>query len=673
MHRLSSIKFGLRGRRWFAFSATLPTAIVLTYIYVAGLANVNGINGFELLSVPLLFTLVTLVSFGFWTMMLGLFGMRSRSGKQAAKLAKRDESASIAATTRELSDTCKTAILVPVYNESPAAVFARVQVMGEDLARHEAAPGFEFFVLSDTTKPEVWLQEELVWSELVEKGDLPVNVFYRRRLENTHRKAGNIAEFCERWGSSYEFMIVLDADSVMTASTMIEMVRRMRDDSHLGILQVAPRPVNRETAFARLQQFAAYQYGALCVRGFAAWAGDDGNYWGHNAIIRVQPFMQHCDLPLLPGMKPLGGQILSHDFVEAALMKRAGYAVRLATDLGGSYEECPTRLNDYLVRDQRWCQGNLQHFRLIFCEGFHVMSRLHFAMGVMCYTASLLWLVFIALTLLGSWGNGGETASSVLPNSTVFVFVAVMTMLLAPKFVSLFVVHDQDEKDQRSDIATRAASVILETGMSILMAPVFGYYHARFVLSTLSGKTVKWNSQQRSETGTSWFQAWRDHWDVMVFYGALLVMTLFATPDAVPWMLPLVVGPLLVVPLAVLLSDRQAGRFLKQLGLLVIPEEAGACRLLRRVNQLEAEYESLLGSGDDLFERVLTEPPIRTLHAQICRAMLPDHKVEGECLMFAGQCVEAGQISHIPGDDRRWLLADLEAIDHLATLPRTRA
>lgn len=267
-------------------------------------------------------------------------------------------------TVRELPEDPETnaqlpscAILVPVYNESPEDVFARVEAMYRDLVRLDAQDSFEFYVLSDSTDHEKWLAEQWVWSTVMQRLGSKAKIYYRHRSENIGRKAGNIADFCTRWSGNHQYMVILDADSLMAGETLVEMVRRINADPKLGILQVPPIPIGRQSIFARLQQFSAHAYGNVFVRGFSRWAGDQGNYWGHNAIIRIDAFRDHCDLPVLPGVAPLGGAILSHDFVEAALMVAANWKVKLADDLGGSYEECPTTLADYAQRDLRWCQA----------------------------------------------------------------------------------------------------------------------------------------------------------------------------------------------------------------------------------------------------------------------------------------------------------------------------
>ena len=391
--------------RWIVFVATFIATLAATGGFVL-IASSGGFNFLEWLSIPFFAILFGWIAFSFTLATIGYIQLarkqrgRVQRGRQSKTVALTDSDHSQVAINAnehrpesEYDKNQPTAILMPIYNESPHRVFAGLKAMIGDLRERGVLDQFAFYILSDTTNPEVWLAEEAAWAELVESDDVGGSVFYRHRAKNTARKAGNIADFVERWGHLHPFMIVLDADSLMAANTMREMVRRMKDDERLGILQIPPVPVGRESLFARLQQFSASVYGAIFVQGFATWAGDQGNYWGHNAIIRVEAFRQNCDLPVLPGKAPLGGEILSHDFVEAALLVRSGWKVHVATDIAGSYEECPTTLADYAQRDQRWCQGNLQHSKLVLTENYHPVSRWHFASGVMSYLASPLWVV----------------------------------------------------------------------------------------------------------------------------------------------------------------------------------------------------------------------------------------------------------------------------------------
>ena len=273
----------------------------------------------------------------------------------------------------------RTALVMPIYNEDPGRTTAALQAMAEALAQSGAARHFEIAIISDSTNADAWISESLAVDRLRRDLREIMPVWYRRRWHNTGRKAGNVEDFVKRWGGRYDYMIVLDADSIMSPQTLVALVRRMQADPQLGILQTVPMLIGHWSLFSRIQQFAGRVYGSSIGRGVAAWSGNEGNYWGHNAIIRVAAFAQACGMPQLPGRKPFGGHVLSHDFVEAALMRRAGWKVRMAPDLDGSWEESPPSLIDVAMRDRRWAQGNLQHSKIIGADGLALTSRVHFS------------------------------------------------------------------------------------------------------------------------------------------------------------------------------------------------------------------------------------------------------------------------------------------------------
>ena len=297
-----------------------------------------------------------------------------------------------------LAETCdmgRTALLMPVYNEDPERVFAALSRMAMALRREGVARHFDIFVLSDTRKDHIAAAELDAFAWLKRQLSPAMKVYYRRRENNHHRKAGNIADFVTRWGAAYDHMIVLDADSDMSATAMITLARAMAADPKAGIIQSLPLLQNRWTPFARMTQFAGRVYGPLVATGLSAWHGRDGNYWGHNAIIRTRAFAEACGLPELSGRKPFGGHVLSHDFVEAALIRRAGWAVYMLPALTGSYEETPPCLVDLATRDRRWAQGNLQHMKIVGAKGLNWVSRVHLIQGIMSYLASPLWLMLL--------------------------------------------------------------------------------------------------------------------------------------------------------------------------------------------------------------------------------------------------------------------------------------
>ncbi len=606
----------------FVATATLTVMGLALYWQVISVAGVNWV---ELLTLPLFGLLFGWIVFSFVTATAGLI------------VCLRPSRAGVAIPATDERPLARCAILIPVYNENPRQVFARVEAMLESLNATGQAAAFDIFVLSDTTDANVWLEEEIAWSRLMESVESRCAVYYRHRSDNVGRKAGNIADFCERWGSGYAFMIVLDADSLVAGHTMVEMLRRMQADDRLGILQAPPLPVGRESLFARLQQFAAQLYGPVFATGFQVWAGDQGNYWGHNAILRVDAFRECCDLPLLPGEAPLGGHILSHDFVEAALMVRHGWKVRLATDLTDSFEECPTTITDFVIRDQRWCQGNLQHSSLIVREGFHPCSRLHFVSGVLSYAASPLWILFMVLCIVGwsidGWTVDGATATEIAGwlgwshSNALLLFVASMAMLMVPKIYAWAVCVSRGRASSFGGHAGLLLSVVLETFASILLSPIMAIYHSRFVTKILMGGSVRWSAQQRDDSGVNWSDAIRQFGTMTLCGIAATAALALIAPEFLLWFSPLLAGWVLSIPVAVAMGSPSLGRLLRRWGLLLIPQEIiptdihkAYHEVLHRRHGPPALAATGSPAGFDPFERVIEDPICHLLHSRVLKA-----------------------------------------------------
>jgi membrane glycosyltransferase len=345
-----------------------------------------------------------------------------------------------------------TALLMPTYNESPARVMAGLQAIYESLLAAGVGEHFHIFILSDTTDPNIWIAEEAGFLALRDRTGAGEQIFYRRRSKNTERKSGNIADWVKRFGGGYPQMLVLDADSIMTGEAIVRLSAAMERHDDVGLIQTLPTIVNGSTLFARAQQFAARVYGPVIAQGLSWWQGAEGNYWGHNAVIRTRAFAEAAGLPTLRGRKPFGGHIMSHDFVEAALLRRAGWAVYLVPELRGSYEESPPSLRDLAVRDRRWCQGNLQHTGVLAGHGLHWASRLNLLTGIGAYITSPMWLLFlISGVLLSMYARfirphyfaAGRSLfpdwPQVDPVRAEWVFIGTMLVLLAPKFLGYLI------------------------------------------------------------------------------------------------------------------------------------------------------------------------------------------------------------------------------------------
>lgn len=514
------------------------------------------------------------------------------------------------APAHEVSAGRRTALVMPVYNEDPLRTTLALQAMAEELHAAGHAGGFEIVVLSDSTNADAWIRESLAVARLREalRGRMPV--WYRRRWANTSRKAGNLQDFVEQWGARYECMVVLDADSLLSAATLVTMVRAMRADPQLGLLQTVPVLIGRHSLLARLQQFAGRIYGPAIARGVAGWSGDDGNYWGHNAIVRVAAFAASCGLPDLPGRRPFGGHILSHDFVEAALLRRRGWKVRMLPGIGGSFEESPPTLIDLAVRDRRWAQGNLQHLKVLGARGLSMPSRLHFAFGIMGYLASPLWLMMLLLGFALSVQAGLSNPEyfplefQLFPNWPRFdaprmleLFLFCMGVLLVPKLLGFLRALASPRMHRALGTPEMVGSTLLELLLSALYAPVLMLMQSRSVAEVLLGRDSGWSSQRRAEGQGSWAEAWRIHWGHTV--AGILLAGLFAwlAPPLLPWLSPVLAGMLLAIPLSRLSGSTGLGRALARTGLLCTPEEEQPPAIVQRRDALLATAAPLPEDG----------------------------------------------------------------------------
>jgi membrane glycosyltransferase len=487
----------------------------------------------------------------------------------------------------------RTAVIMPVYNEDTARVISGFEVSLRSLEATGQLDAFDFYLLSDTQDAELARAEAGAWQQLCRRlGPLAARVNYRRRTDNSGRKVGNVSDFCCRWGDKYESMIVLDADSVMTGECMLSLVHAIEQNPNAALVQTVPIPVRQHTMFGRFLQFAADLYSPMLATGLAFWQTDTANYWGHNAIIRIEPFMQHCGLPELTGRGPFGGEILSHDFVEAALLRRAGWSVVLLADLRGSYEEVPSNLLDYATRDRRWVQGNMQHLALLTGSRLHGVSRLHFLLGAVAYGSSLLWLMMLALSSIDAVvralsSNVFFTAGfQMFPNwpiaktGLIFSLLSLtVALLILPKVFGV-VIALQQRRAQFGGTLRLLMGSLIETVFAILIAPLMMVFHAYFVVSVLIGHKVSWNAQAREGRMVPWGEAFGHTFPatlVAIIWGAL---TYVLTPVFFWWMTPVLAGLVLAAPIVRYSSSLALGEWLRNLGIFIAPSEAQEPKVL---------------------------------------------------------------------------------------------
>jgi membrane glycosyltransferase len=529
-----------------------------------------------------------------------------------------------------------TAIVFPIYHEDVVRVYEGLRATYESLQKTGQLERFDFFILSDSTDPDKRVEEERRWCDLVRELDALGRIYYRRRLSNEGRKSGNVRDFLNAWGRRYRYFMVCDADSVMRGETLVDLVKLMEAHPAVGLIQTVPATVNAESLFGRIQQFANRLYAPVFIAGLNYWALDLGNYWGHNALIRTEPFMQYCDLPQLPGRKPFGGQILSHDFVEAALMLRENWEVWFAYDLEGSYEETPQAMIENAQRERRWCQGNLQHGLVLFAKGLRGVSRLHLVLGICGYLAGPLWLAFL-LTFNWIYWFHKHTGLSEVPvhaftpylnlSATAhafLIFVICMVVIMLPKVLALVeLAYDTERRRAFGGLQRATVSVVAETVFSTLHAPLLMLWHTRFVVTNLLGVSVGWGPQIRAADGTAWTFAIRRHWGhtlIGLVWGAFMWQL---GPSLFWWFTPVLAGMGLSIPLSVFTSRRSLGARARKLGLFLTPEEIAppaeliALRANMKVHEL-TEDTSPRRPHAGLAEAVL-DPYVNAIHVTLLR------------------------------------------------------
>ncbi|MES2994254.1 MAG: glucans biosynthesis glucosyltransferase MdoH [Pseudomonadota bacterium] len=567
------------------------------------------------------------VSAGFWTAVLGAWVMLRGRDRHSVTNVLRG-----AGATAPIAPEARTAIIMPICNEDVATVFAGLRATYESLAATDSAAHFDFYVLSDTNDPDARVAEQVAWTQLTEtlaaRGDA-ARVHYRWRQHRTHRKAGNVADFCRRFGADYKYMIVLDADSVMSGDCLVSLVRMMEAHPDTGIIQTAPRAAGHETTHARILQFCSRVYGPLFTTGLHYWQLGESHYWGHNAILRIEPFMAQCALPPLPGKTSLSGGVMSHDFVEAALMRRAGWKVWIAYDLDGSYEQVPPNLLSELGRDRRWAQGNLQNSRLTFEPGLHPVHRTVFVTGVLAYLSSPFWLAFLLLsTVLFA------TQSQVVPTYftepyqlfpswptanfklmlTLFGLTAVL--LLAPKVISLFAILSRGEGPRYGGAGKLLLSALLEFLHSVLLAPVRMLFHTQFVLAALAGIKLAWKSPPRHDAATGWGEAFRRHIVHTLLAVAWIVVILVSSTAFQWWLSPVLAGLLLAIPLSAWTSRSGPGRWLRRRGLFLIPEELSQPPVLAEADRHAVAFGALPSFVDAVTDAATHAAVLRAIPAR---------------------------------------------------------
>ena len=662
---------GLFLRRAFVIGGTAALTVLAAHeMYLV--LDVGGVTLLEYLVLCLFVALFAWIGFAFTNALLGL----------ASLLRRPDGSLGITTEGPLPALSARHALLLPIYNEDPGRVLAGLEATIESLDATGAGAQFDVFILSDTTDPDVWVAEEAGFLRLRARWGVG-GLFYRRRPRNTGRKAGNIAEWVTRFGGAYESFLILDADSVMTGACILRLAAAMEANPRAGLIQTLPVIVGGRTLFARLQQFAGRLYGPLIAHGLASWSGPESNYWGHNAMIRTSAFAEGAGLPELRGPKPFGGHILSHDFIEAALMRRRGWGMHMVPWLEGSYEEGPPTLTDLAVRDRRWCQGNLQHMAVLPARGLHPISRLHLLTGIGSYLTAPLWLVMLLAGLATAlqarfvppdYFPSGFSLFPAWPAQdpvrAVQVFIGTMAVLLLPKlFAYAALLATRSDRRGFGGGALALAGLLTETLISGLLAPVTMFTQSMAVVGILAGRDGGWQPQRRDDDRI-------DTGSVVRFFlphtlaGWLLgAAALSISLPLFLWMTPVVLGLALAIPLVLWTGGTRASLA----ALFRTPEERAPPPVLQRAQELRAAGTP--AAPTEAVARLAAVPELLAFH----RAQLTDGErrrgdYKPERLIATAKIADAESLdvalAVLTPREKAAALGDFHALDTLLAMAR---
>jgi membrane glycosyltransferase len=536
------------GRRLFFAAANLAT-------YGAMLVGLAGAISWSWLTPVLVAAFAIFVPWsvlGFWTAAISLTllftASRTRTAPQEAKL--------------------RTAIVMTIRNEDPERAVGRLRVVQRSIDATGQGGRFGFFLLSDTSDPQIAAREKAAVAAW--RADLAgaERLLYRRRVQNIGFKAGNVMDFCQIWAEKFPLMVTLDADSLMSGRAVLDLVGIMQANPQFGIVQGLVTGLPSTSVFARMFQFGMRHGMRSYTVGQAWWTCDCGPFWGHNAIIRTAPFRDYCRLSVLPGRPPFGGHILSHDQLEATLMRRAGYEVRLQTVAGGSWEDNPPTVLEYIRRDLRWCQGNLQYLRLLGMPGLRPVSRFQLCWAILMFVSIPAWTLMIALL---------PVAAASLPDARVswleVLYWAYMLMYLSPKLAGYMHTAASGRLPRYGGLARFVAGVVCELIFSLLQFAVTSLHVTGFIAAMMLGRSARWSGQMRDTRTVSWREAARALWPQTLFgivlHGALLAIA----PALVPWALPFTLGYLVAIPFAVMTASPAFGLWCVRHRLCAVPEE----------------------------------------------------------------------------------------------------
>ena len=550
-------------------AVTITTVMWLTALALAA----DGLDMLDFVLLALFLVTLPWTVIGFWNAAIGFLILRFAADPVAV--------VTPAATrvTGAEPITASVALIVCIRNEDPGRVIRNLTPMLEGLAG--VGEQFHLYVLSDTgaSPPARAAAEAASFAALTAQWNGRLAVTYRRRDDNAGFKAGNIRDFCLRWGGDHDFAVTLDADSFIPASAVLRMVRIMQASPEIGILQGLVVGMPSTSAFARIFQFGMRLAMWSYTTGSAWWQADCGPHWGHNSVLRLKAFTAHCHIPPRPDGGALGGHIMSHDQIEAVLMRRAGYEVRVLPEAHLGWEENPPTLIEFIRRDIRWCQGNMQYWHFLALPGLKFVSRYQLAFAILMFLGSPAWM---GLLVLGTYGvvRAERPAAFLDPGIGLVVLVMILVMWFAPKIATVIDIMMRPAARKAYGGGLRfLVNVLAETVFFLMLSPIMWFAHTVFLVRLAFGAGVGWGGQTRDDHSVPLANALARLWGQTALGGACLLALAMAAPAAIPVALLIAGGLAFAVPLCVLTANRVVGAALLRTGIGRLPEEIAASPL----------------------------------------------------------------------------------------------
>jgi len=597
-----------KNRRLLFLSLVASTMVLLLGLFTYSL-SLNGISLAEFILLACFMITLPWTVIGFWNAIIGLGLLRLT--KNAALHVFPDAGK----INGKEKITASTALAMCIRNEDVEQVARNMNAMIARLVASGNADQFHAYILSDSSFPEVMSEEDKVFSDLKKSWAGKFEVTYRRRKENPGFKAGNIRDFCDRWGSDHDYMLTLDADSVMSASTILRMVRIMQKNDKLGIVQSLVVGLPSDSTFSRVFQFGMRMGMKSYTLGSAWWQADCGPYWGHNALLRLKPFIDHCHLPILKGEGPLSGYVLSHDQVEATFMRRAGYECRVLAEEGGSYEENPPHILEFIRRDLRWCHGNMQYFKLLNEPGLLPTSRIQLLLAILMFVSSPAWMMFIVVAM-GAYAFPAMNVQMQAVGTTYLLYFIIMGMIFAPKIASLFdtITNSTLRKSYGGTLAILSGA-FMEIIFSMLLAPIMAVANTIFLFKLFVLKKAKgWTAQSRSAQSLPIDVTSKHLWPQTLFglsgLGAIAYVGDYSATTLIIC-LPVFVGPLLAVPFGVLSSILSIGKLTTRMAFCQLPEEKDPPVIMRALNLPAVVIRGEVDAESERYKPLTTEQLVR--------------------------------------------------------------